>query len=263
MNRIKNIFKKPGHKTLIAYLTVGYPGTDAIVKAVPLLAENGVDIVELGIPFSDPMADGTTIQKASYTALLNRVTPQLCLEVAKKLRQKIDKPLVFMTYYNLLLAYGLDKFCLDCVSSGIDGLIIPDLPPDEGEELERLTKKHQLALIYLLAPTSTDERIKLVAKKSRGFIYLVSVSGVTGTRRDLSEALDEFVQRVKKLTKKPICVGFGISTPEQAVQVVKTADGVIIGSKLIQLMETDNEEMTGLQNFIKKVRQKLDITGSQ
>jgi tryptophan synthase alpha chain len=163
-----------------------------------------------------------------------------------------------MTYYNLLLAYGLEKFCRDCVLSGVDGLIIPDLPPDEGTELETLAQKHELALIYLLAPNSTDERIKLVARKSRGFIYLVSVSGVTGARRDLSQDLDAFISKVKKLTKQPVCVGFGISTPEQAAKVAQTADGVIIGSKFIQLMETDNEAMTSLQNFVKKVRQKLD-----
>jgi tryptophan synthase alpha chain len=258
MNRINNYFKTTRHKPLIAYLTVGYPDTAAVFKAVPILVGNGVDIVELGIPFSDPMADGTTIQKASYNALLNGVTPQLCLELAKKLREKIDKPLIFMTYYNLLLAYGLEKFCRDCVLSGVDGLIIPDLPPDEGTELETLAQKHELALIYLLAPNSTDERIKLVARKSRGFIYLVSVSGVTGARRDLSQDLDAFISKVKKLTKQPVCVGFGISTPEQAAKVAQTADGVIIGSKFIQLMETDNEAMTSLQNFVKKVRQKLD-----
>ena len=129
MSRIAGVFNQPGHKALIAYVTVGYPSVDAVLKAVPLLTKGGVDIVELGIPFSDPMADGATIQKASFKALSNGVNTLVCLDVAKKLRQKITSPLVFMTYYNLLLAYGLEKFCRDCAANGIDGLIIPDLPP--------------------------------------------------------------------------------------------------------------------------------------
>jgi len=227
------------------------------LKVVPLLAESGCDIVELGIPFSDPLADGTTIQKASYHALQNGVTPRLCLEVAKQLSQMVDTPLMFMSYFNPLFKYGVEQFCGACNSSGIDGLVIPDLPPEEGSELESTTKSQGLDLIYLLAPTSTEERISLVAERSRGFIYLVSVTGVTGVRERLPADLYTFVARVRRVTSKPLCVGFGISTPEQARQVARLADGVIVGSRIIQLMEADNDFIL-VNNFIKGLRHVLD-----
>jgi tryptophan synthase alpha chain len=257
MTRITSVFKQSGHKALIPYVTVGYPSIEATLNVVPLLASSGCDLVELGIPFSDPLADGVTIQKASFCALQNGVTPELCLEVAKDLNQKINIPLVFMTYFNPVFSYGLEEFCSACARSGIDGLIIPDLPPDEGLELEAITQMHSLDLIYLLAPTSTEERIRLVAERSRGFIYLVSVTGVTGARDNLPLELDTFVTRVRKVATQPLCVGFGISTPEQAKQVAQIADGVIVGSRVIQLMETD-DDLVSVSNFIKQLRHALD-----
>ena len=240
MSRIASVFTQPAHTALIPYITVGYPSIEATLKVVPLLASSGCDIVELGIPFSDPLADGVTIQKASFRALENGVTPQLCLEIARQLRQKIDIPLVFMTYFNPVFSYGLKEFCVAGTSAGIDGLIIPDLPPEEGSELEAITERQNLDLIYLLAPTSTDERIRLVADRSRGFIYLVSVTGVTGARDRLPANLETFVTRVRKVATQPLCIGFGISTPEQARQVARIADGVIVGSRIIQLMEAED-----------------------
>jgi tryptophan synthase alpha chain len=256
MSRIASVFSQPGHKALIPYVTVGYPSVEDTLKIVPMLADSGCDIVELGIPFSDPLADGATIQKASFYALKNGATPKICLEVAGKLRTKVNIPLVFMTYLNPVLTYGQEDFCAACSRSGIDGLIIPDLTPDEGLELENITRKHGLDLIYLLAPTSSDERIKLVAKRASGFIYLVSVAGVTGSRASLPPELDSFVETVRKATKKPLCVGFGISTPEQARHIAQIADGVIVGSKLIQLIET--EGLSAAADFIKKLRHALD-----
>ena len=170
----------------------------------------------------------------------------------------VDIPLVFMTYFNPVLSYGLEEFCGDCAGSGIDGLIIPDLPPEEGSELGAITQKRSLDLIYLLAPTSTEERIRLVAEKSRGFIYLVSVTGVTGARDRLPADLETFVARVRKVAIQPLCVGFGISTPEQAGQVARIADGVIVGSRLIQLMEAEADFISPVGNFIKGLRQALD-----
>jgi tryptophan synthase alpha chain len=228
------------------------------LKVVPLLADCGCDIVELGIPFSDPMADGATIQHASFKALENGVNTARCLDIAKKLNKNTNVPLVFMTYYNPVYQYGLKKFCSDCVAAGIDGLIIPELPPEEGDELGNLASKSGVDIIYLLAPTSAEERIKLVARKSRGFIYLVSIAGVTGTRSELPPDLGKFILKVKQFAKLPVCVGFGISTPKQAAQVAKTADGVIIGSKLIQLLETDDTAMTATQSFIRETRKALD-----
>jgi tryptophan synthase alpha chain len=224
---------------------------------VPLLAESGCDIVELGIPFSDPLADGATIQKASFHALRNGVTPRLCLDVARELGQKVEIPLVFMTYFNPVLSYGLEQFCADCAGSGVSGLIIPDLPPEESSALEDISRRRNLDLIYLLAPTSTEERIRLVAQKSRGFIYLVSITGVTGAREKLPMDLEAFVTRVRKVTTKPLCVGFGISTAEQAGEVARIVDGVIMGSRLIQLMETE-DNYKALGNFVKELRCALD-----
>jgi tryptophan synthase alpha chain len=258
MSDIAAVFSQPGHKALIPYVTVGYPSIEATLKAVPLLAQNGADIVELGIPFSDPLADGVTIQKSSFHALNSGVTPQLCLELAKKLREKVNIPLVFMTYFNPVFSYGLENFCAAGAGSGINGLIIPDLPPEEGSELEAVTQKQGLDLIYLLAPTSTEERIKLVAKRSRGFIYVISVTGVTGARDRLPADLAAFIARVRKLANQPLCVGFGISTRQQASQVASIADGVIVGSRLIQLMEADDDFALPVASFIKGLRQALD-----
>ena len=257
MSRILSVFNESGHIALIPYVTVGYPSIEATLKVVPLLASSGCDIVELGIPFSDPLADGATIQKASFYALKNGVTLQLCLDVAKQLSHKVNIPLVFMTYVNPVFSYGLEEFCSACTGSGIDGLIIPDLPPEEGSELEAITQRQSLDLIYLLAPTSTEERIRLVAERSRGFIYLVSVTGVTGVRDRLPRNLKAFVTKVRKVATQPLCVGFGISTPEQARQVARIADGVIVGSRIIQLMEAE-DDFTSVSIFMQGLRNALD-----
>ena len=256
MSHVATVFK-PDHKALIAYLTVGYPDLETTRRAVVTLAENGVDIIELGIPFSDPLADGTTIQKASYRALQQGVTLPVCWDMAEQLRQKVTVPLVFMTYYNPVFSFGLEPFCQRCNQTGISGLIIPDLPPEEGETLEAITRKHQLDLIYLLAPTSSEERIATVAKRSRGFIYLVSLTGVTGARQTLPVELESFIGRVRQQAKQPLCVGFGIANPEQAGRVARAADGIIIGSRLIQLIEED-ATLSRLSNFTLNVRYALD-----
>jgi len=255
---ISSVFIKPGKKALIAYVTVGYPSVEATLKVVPLLAKNGCDIVELGVPFSDPLADGATIQKASFYALRNGVTLKLCIDVARQLRQKVEIPLVIMSYFNPVYKYGCEDFCANCADSGIDGLIIPDLPPEEGSELEAATRNNNLDLIYLLAPTSNKSRIKLVAKKSRGFIYLVSVTGTTGARESLPSGLDTFVSRVRQIAEQPLCIGFGISTPQQARQIASIADGIIVGSRIIQLMESPDENFNPVQDFIIELRNALD-----
>ena len=257
MSRISSVFSQPGHKALIPYVTIGYPSIEATLEVVPLLANQGCDIIELGIPFSDPLADGVTIQRASFNALEKGVTPQLCLEVAEQLRQKVNIPLVFMTYFNPIFSYGLKEFCTACSKSGVDGLIIPDLPPEEGSELEAIMTKLDLDLIYLLSPTSTEERVRLVAERSKGFIYLVSVTGVTGVRDTLPAGLEEFVNRVRKASSQPLCVGFGISRTEQAKHVAGIADGVIVGSQIIQLMETE-DNFISVGNFVRGLRQALD-----
>lgn len=256
MSEIMSVFR-PGYKALIAYITAGYPDRKATVKIAAALAGCGCDIIELGIPFSDPLADGATIQKASYRALQNGTTPEACLEIAAEIRKKITAPLVFMTYYNPVLHYGLEAFCIACVKAGINGLIVPDLPPEEGLELETAARKENLDLIYLLAPTSTDDRIAAVAARSRGFIYLVSLAGVTGARNALSPELEGFVRRVREKTSLPLCVGFGISRVEHAARAAAVADGVIIGSKLIELIEEDST-LGALKALITSLRRALD-----
>jgi tryptophan synthase alpha chain len=250
LSRIASVFSRANHTALIPYITVGYPNTATTLKVVSLLAGSGCDIIELGIPFSDPLADGATIQRASYEALRQGVTPHLCLEVAKELRQQVEIPLVFMTYYNPVLKFGLEQFCSKCAEVGIDGLIIPDLPLEEGHELEKSTRDHGLDLIYLLSPASTEERIRLVVDKATGFVYLVSLTGVTGARDELPQELEGFVARVRASTEKPLCVGFGVSTPEQAQRIAKVADGVIVGSRIIQLLDED-KSLKNVHSFIK------------
>lgn len=256
MSRIASIFTNPEHKALIAYVTVGYPNIEATLEVVPLLASLGCDIVELGIPFSDPLADGVTIQEASYRALSQGVSPTSCLDTAARLRRKVTTPLIFMTYYNPVFSFGIDSFCQACHDSGIDGLIVPDLPPEESGELQDYAQGCKIDLIHLLAPNSPEERISLVAQKSDGFIYLVSLVGVTGTRDRLPPDLENFVARVRQKASQPLCVGFGISTPEQGQRVAKIADGIIVGSRLIQLL--GERSFNKLAEFVRSLRTALD-----
>ncbi len=262
MNRIDTFFDKNRpikRKALIAYLTVGYPTAKATLEIAQALVDGGCDMIELGIPFSDPLADGATIQRASQRALEAGITPSKCLNVAAGLRKRVDIPLLFMGYYNPMLHYGLDKFCAASRKAGIDGFIVPDLPPDEGGEAEIVMKKHGLDLVYLVAPTSdTDKRLRFVAGRANGFIYVVSLKGVTGARSAVSNDLEEFISKVRKVTDKPLCVGFGISTPEQAQRVSKLSDGVIIGSRILDIIEKSKRPAVDVKSFIQDVRTAID-----
>lgn len=257
MSRITSVFAGQRHAAFIPYVTIGYPSLEATLEVVPLLEKSGANIVELGIPFSDPLADGVTIQQASFHALQNGVTPARCLEVAQALQRSVELPLVFLTYFNPVLSYGLEAFCADSAHAGVDGLIIPDLPPEEAAELEEAAARHGLDLIYLLAPTSTEERISQVAQRSRGFVYLVSVTGVTGTRDNIPPGLGEFVARVRRSVALPLCLGFGISTPEQAAEVAKIVDGVIVGSRLVQLMGSGQEWKSFVLDFASRLKKAM------
>lgn len=258
MNRIDAFFKPRSRKALIAYLTVGYPSVEATLEVAAALVANGCDMIELGIPFSDPLADGTTIQRASHRALQSGVTPQRCLEVAAELRKQVDIPLIFMGYYNPIYHYGLEPFCAAASRAGVDGLIVPDLPPEEGAELERVSSECGLDLIYLLAPTTADrKRLRLVADRSRGFIYVVSLKGVTGARAILPAELEGFIARIRSVTTKPLCVGFGISTPQQARRVASLADGVIIGSRILEIVEKSGDPSAAAGEFIRKIKRAI------
>lgn len=258
MSRIESFFQSAERKALIAYVTAGYPDVETTLEVVPALVEAGCDMVELGIPFSDPLADGTTIQRASHRALQGGITPRKCIGIAGELRKRVDVPLIFMGYYNPMLHYGLDGFCDASAEAGIDGLIVPDLPPEEGAELEKVAIDKGIDLIYLLAPTTTDEgRLRLVAERSRGFIYVVSLKGVTGARTDLPPELEGFISRVKGVTDKPLCVGFGISTPEQAKQVSALSDGVIMGSRILDIIDGSDKPTAAVGDFIRQVKKAI------
>lgn len=223
-----------GRAGFVAFLTVGYPSVEETLRLVPALVEGGADVIELGIPFSDPLAEGPTIQRASHHALQQGVTPVVCLDVVSRLRAAgVEAPLVFMGYYNPLLAYGLDRFCADAARAGADGIIAVDLPPEESEPLLDACRNSGLDLIYLLAPTSTDERIALVAERASGFIYCVSLTGVTGARDELPRRLADFIARVRTHSPLPLAVGFGISKPKHFRAVARIADAAVVGSAII------------------------------
>ncbi|HXV99172.1 MAG TPA: tryptophan synthase subunit alpha [Anaerolineae bacterium] len=234
IERIENAFSQD-HPAFMPYSVLGYPDRPGGLATVQTLVEAGADLLELGVPFSDPLADGPTIQAATQKSLENGTTVKDCLAMVGELRrQGVETPALLMGYINPILAYGLEYFVADAAAVGVDGLIVPDLPPEEAEELEAACARHGLALVYLLAPTSTPERIKLVAEKSQGFIYLVSLTGVTGARNELPADLAEFVARVRAQTNTPLAVGFGIGNGEQARAVGQLADGVIVGSALVK-----------------------------
>jgi tryptophan synthase alpha chain len=240
MSRIDTTFRrlrKTGEIALIPYLTVGYPTLDITRQLLPVIGRQGADLIELGIPFSDPLADGATVQRAYHAALENGVTLADCLSVAAEARRSNEVPLLFMTYYNPIHNYGLQRFATDCANAGIDGLIIPDLPPEEAALIKAECVSAGIDLIFLLAPTSTDERIKMVVELASGFIYCVSLTGVTGARADLSEEARKLVARVRQHTDLPLVVGFGIGSPDQVAQVAQIADGAVVGSALINLLE--------------------------
>ncbi len=238
VERIEAVFtqvRRENRAAFMPYHPMGYPTREATLEIIAALAEAGADLFEIGIPHSDPLADGPTIQTATYTALTQGTTVADCLKMVSELRaQGVDQPFCAMTYYNPLFAYGVADFVRDAVAAGVDGLIVPDLPPEEGGELEAACRDAGLATIYLLAPTSTEARIKQVAAHSTGFIYLVSVTGITGARSELPPDLAGFVQRVRRHTDLPLAVGFGIATGQQAAAVAAIADGVIVGSALVK-----------------------------
>lgn len=226
--------KAEGRAGFVAFVTAGYPEIDATLELVPALVEGGADIIELGIPFSDPLADGPTIQRSTFRALQNGVTTTTCLNLLKKLRAAgLEAPVLFMGYYNPIMAYGIEAFCRDAAATGADGIIPVDLPPEESGPLQAACEANNLRLVYLLAPTSTDERIRQVAQKASGFIYCVSLTGVTSARDKLSEGLEEFVTRVRRFTSLPLAVGFGISQRTHFEAVAKIADAAVIGSAII------------------------------
>lgn len=242
MSRIKNTFnrlKKKNETALIPYIMAGDPDLATTRTLILELERAGCDIIELGAPFSDPLADGPTIQKAALRSLQNGTTVGRVLDLVSDIRRTSRIPLILMTYYNLIFKYGEERFVHDAVAAGLDGIILPDLPPEEAAaSLVPAAKKAGLDTIFLVAPTSTGERIKVVCKASQGFVYYVSLTGVTGARAGVQSSVRDSLATIKQVTDKPVAVGFGISTPDQAAQVSSWgADGVIVGSALVKVIE--------------------------
>lgn len=260
MNKIDKKFKelkKENRSAFIAYVTAGDPNLTITEKIVLALEDAGVDIIELGIPFSDPLADGPTIQAASQRALKKRANLKKIFSIVHDLRKKTNIPIAFMTYYNPVLRYGVENFFRDCTRSGVDGVIVPDLPCEEAKDLVRSARKKGVATIFLAAPTSTRPRIRDIAKNSSGFIYYVSLTGVTGARSSLPEEVVSNVKLIKSMTDKAVAVGFGVSTLSQAREIARAADGVIVGSAIVKII-ADNQKnnralLAKVYNFSKKL----------
>ncbi len=236
---------------LMPYFTLGYPTPDESLAIVEALASSGADLIELGVPFSDPLADGPTIQHSTHVALQQGMTVRRCLDMTSTLRQRgISQPLLLMGYINPVLSYGVKSFVQDAAKAGADGLILPDLPMEEAGQVEAICQQNGLALVFLLAPTSTPIRIRQLVSHTTGFVYMVSVTGVTGARRSTPRDLSAFVTQVRQLTNLPLALGFGISTPQQVAEVGKLVDGVIIGSALIDAVNQSHQPDKAAGKFI-------------
>ncbi|HTI13545.1 MAG TPA: tryptophan synthase subunit alpha [Dictyobacter sp.] len=257
--------KKEGRSVLIPYFMCGYPSATKSAEIILAAAEGGADIIELGMPFSDPLADGPTIQHAGQIALNNGMTVQGCMEIAKEVSSHCDVPLLLMGYYNPLLAYGLERFCTTAIANGVSGLIIPDLPPEEADELQAIAYRHGLGIVYLVPPTTPDKRIANVVQRIAAgpgsFLYCISLSGVTGERAKLPPHLQSFITRVRSYVTEyniPLAIGFGISKPEHIVAVSKYAEGAVVGSALINLIDQqpEAEQTSAIKSYIKSLAQK-------
>jgi tryptophan synthase alpha chain len=238
LERIAAMFetaKAQNRAAFLPYFPISYPSYDESLDAIEAMANEGVDGFEIGIPFSDPLADGPVIQAATQIALENGVTVRKCLEAVRELRARgVSQPMLLMGYVNPILSYGIENFILDVKAAGGDGLIVPDLPPEEGEELAALCAREGLALVFFLAPTSDEKRIRLAGARATGFIYVVSLTGITGARDQLPAELSSFIARVRADTNMPLVMGFGIGKPEQARRMNDLVDGFIVGSALVR-----------------------------
>lgn len=240
MNRIQKTFaelKKSGRKALIVYITAGYPGLDSTAEIAVEISGRGADIIELGIPFSDPLADGPTIQESSNLALQNKTGFEGVFSTVKEIRKKTSVPLVFMSYYNPVYSYGIKKLADKMRKTGVDGIIVPDLPAEECGELGDSCRDNNIALILLAASNTPPERLKLIASKTTGFIYCLSHVGITGARSGLQSGIEGFMKRLRKITDKPLAVGFGVSKPEHVKIINSCADGAIAGSAVIEVIK--------------------------
>ena len=255
MNRIDKKFQElrdQGATAFMPYLCAGDPNPELTSKLLLTLEEAGADLIELGVPFSDPIADGPTVQRASERALTHHISLQEILEMVATVRTQTDIPIALMSYYNPIFRMGEDAFCKAAQDAGVDGVIIPDLPPEQAQSLLVIAQRYNLATIFLVAPTSPPERMQLITSVSTGFVYCVSVTGVTGARAMLSDEIAPMIAELRKHTDKPISVGFGVSTPNQATQIAQIADGVIVGSAIINVIEEHINDEAELLTAVKQ-----------
>lgn len=256
MNAIERLFfekKEKNEGVLIPFIVCGDPNFEKTIELGNMLFDAGADILELGIPFSDPIADGPVIESASYRALKAGMNPNKAMEIANSLHQR--GAVVFMTYYNILLQYGLSEFVSDCKKNGVDGIIIPDLPLEESDPLYAECKKQDIALIFLVSPTTDSKRLKQIVDKTKGYLYLVSTLGVTGAKEKVADITKELIANVKKVAqdKIPLAVGFGISKPEHVTEILNLgADGVIVGSAIVKLIQ--NNAISELKEFVSDLK---------
>jgi tryptophan synthase alpha chain len=251
-------FRKRSRVALMPYLPLGFPTMELSLELIRTVAKAGADVIELGIPFSDPLADGPVIQHATQIALENGMSLAKCLKMVAAARAGyVDIPLLLMGYYNPILRFGVDRFARGASEARVDGLIVPDLPPEEASELKDACRRNSLDLVFLAAPTSTEDRLAKVAAATSGFIYLASLTGVTGMRDALPPELEEFVSRVRALTDKPLCIGFGISSGETARRVAEIADGVIVGSALVSRIQDPDTALKSAGEFVRDLKKSM------
>ena len=260
MSRIeKRLVSLNGNKALVAFYTAGDPDLSASKDIFAVIEKNGADIIEIGVPFSDPLADGPTIQASSHRSLQKGTTLKKIIQLVADIRKTSELPIILMTSFNPVFVYGKKEFVADAVKAGVDGMIIPDLPPEEAEEFLGISEG--LDLVFLLAPTSTPARIQQVGKVSKGFIYYISLTGTTGTKEALSDGLKNKVNEIKKSVSLPVLVGFGVSGPEQAKQAAEASDGVIIGSAIVKLIAEHSdpaERDRKLADFLASIKKAIN-----
>jgi len=252
--------RERNERALIAYLTAGDPTLEATGRLVVEAERRGADVIELGVPFSDPLADGPVIQRAAQRALAGGTSLIRVLELVKSVRADVRAPIVLFTYYNPVLQFGLPAFAETAAKVGVDGVIVVDLPPEEAAPLAADAERAGLDLVHLVAPTSTRDRLRVIARASRGFIYMVSLTGVTGERVALGNGIADQIRGLRLVTTKPICVGFGIGRPEQVAEVGKLADGVVVGSAIVRVVEehaTSPSLVTKVGDFIEQLKAPL------
>lgn len=268
MNRIKSTFEKlklNNEKGLGIFLTAGDPNFETSLNLIEKLPENGVDFIEIGMPFSDPMADGPTIQMSSQRALKSGMNLEKCLNIVKIVRKKNEHtPIILMGYYNPIYVYGKEKFVNEAINSGVDGLIVVDLPPEEDEELHNYSEKNNLSFIRLVTPTTKNERLKKILKNATGFVYYVSITGITGTQTPMIDEVSINLKNLKHFTDLPIVIGFGIRTPDQANLMANISDGIVVGSAVVDLIKTSSDNIKENEiivksclDFISKISSKI------